>query len=246
MSSESHSAHEDIHLPPPSWAPLIVGLGTVVLASGLLFWPLFPIGLLIFLFGVWKLSNFTLIEELKPSMGVNSRVLGMWVFLASEIMFFSGLISTFLGYRSRTPGARSLLDVPLMTVGTFILLSSSFGAVSALSAVREGRFKAYRNWIIATMVMGAAFLLIEGLEWAELINEGITTGTLFGSAFFTLTGFHGLHVLTGLGIMALLLVRYYLGKVSVASTVSVELFGLYWHFVDIVWIILFTIIYLLK
>ncbi len=256
MSSESRTSphtHEAIHLPPPSWGPVVVGFGATVTGVGLVLlayplpWPLvFPFGLLLLLGGVWKISNFSLIEELSPSMGVNSRMLGMWVFLASEIMFFTGLIATFLGYQARAEDVARLLDVPLMTVGTFVLLSSSFGAVSALAAIRQGRVRTFRNWLIATMVMGALFLGVELLEWSALMGHGITTGTLYGSAFFTLTGFHGLHVLIGIAWMAFLLARTLLGRVSSSSAVGVEVFGLYWHFVDIVWIILFTIIYLIS
>ncbi len=245
MTSEAHHhPHEAIHLPAPSWGPLVVALGVTVLVAGLMLPLLLPVGAVLFLVGVWKLSSFSILEELRPSMGVNSRLLGMWVFLASEIVFFSGLISTFLGYRARAGNVDALLNVPLMTLGTFVLLTSSLGAVSALSAIQQGRMKAFRNWLVATMVLGALFLLIEGLEWAELIGHGITTGTLYGSAFFTLTGFHGMHVLIGIAWMGFLLVRFLLGRLSKDSVMGVEVFGLYWHFVDIVWIILFTIIYL--
>ncbi|GAB4571373.1 MAG: hypothetical protein Kow0077_07950 [Anaerolineae bacterium] len=247
MSSGAHSTHgpDDIHLPPPSWAPLIVGVGATLIGAGLIFRLLFPVGLVVFLFGVWKMGNFTLLENPSPSLRVNPRALGVWVFLASEIMFFTALISTFLGYKARAGEAGALLNVPLMTIGTFVLLSSSFSAVSALSAIQDGRMKAFRNWIIATAVLGVLFLGLEFTEWLELIGHGITTGTLYGSAFFTLTGLHGMHVLIGLGWMGFLLFRYFRGMMSAADATGIELFGLYWHFVDIVWIVLFTIVYLL-
>ncbi len=247
MSSQVSTTHDphDIHLPPPSWAPVLVAVGATITAAGLIFRLLFPVGLLIFLFGIWKMSRFTLLENLHSSLKINSRMLGMWVFLASEIMFFTALISTFLGYKARAGAASALLNVPLMTIGTFVLLTSSFAAVSALSAIREGRMKAFRNWTIATAVLGAIFLALELAEWLELIGHGITAGTLYGSAFFTLTGLHGIHVLIGLSWLGFLLFRYFRGMLSPADTTGVELFGLYWHFVDIVWIILFTIVYLL-
>ncbi len=266
MSSDLHASHghDDIHLPPPSWAPVVLGFGLTVAIVGLILLRyteviqvaglvdvnpaliIFMPGLLVFLLGVWKLSSFSIIPEERPSMGVNTRVLGMWVFLASEIMFFSGLIATFLGYQARAEDVSYLLNVPLMTVGTFLLLTSSFGAVSALSSLQQGKMSLFRNWLIATMTLGALFLSIELLEWGELFGHGITTGTLFGSAFYTLTGFHGMHVLIGLAWMGILLVRTQLGKLSPDnSPTGIEVFGLYWHFVDIVWIILFTIIYLI-
>jgi heme/copper-type cytochrome/quinol oxidase subunit 3 len=249
MSSEVQHAvdhgHGDIHLPPPSWGPIVLGLGATLAGSGLVFLPLLPVGLVVLLIGIWKVGRFTILEELRPSMNVNSRILGMWVFLASEIMFFSGLIATFLGYKSRGGEALELLNVPLMTVGTFVLLTSSFAAVSALSALQRNKTTAFRNWIIVTMVLGALFLGIELTEWAELIGHGITTGTLFGSAFFTLTGFHGMHVLIGLVWLVFLLARSVRGTMSSGDAMGIEVFGLYWHFVDIVWIVLFTIVYLI-
>jgi heme/copper-type cytochrome/quinol oxidase subunit 3 len=249
MSTEMQASHghDEIHLPPPSWGPIVLALGAIIGGAGIVFAPilLLPLGLAIFMVGLWRISNFTIIEELRPSMNVNSRMLGMWIFLASEIMFFTGLIATFLGYKARAGEAAVLLNVPLMTIGTFILLTSSFGAVSALSALHENRLKAFRNWLIATMVMGTIFLGVELLEWIELFGHGITPETLFGSAFFTLTGFHGMHVIIGLVWMGFLLVRTLRGKISSADGTGVEIFGLYWHFVDIVWIVLFTIVYLI-
>jgi heme/copper-type cytochrome/quinol oxidase subunit 3 len=248
MSSEVQSvkhSSDEIHLPPPSWGPMVLALGATLIASSILFWPMLLLGVIIFFVGISKVSSFSILDELRTSMGVHSRMLGMWVFLASEIMFFSGLIATFLGYRARTGDAAGSLNVPLMTVGTFLLLTSSLAAVSALSAIQNGKTTAFRNWIIATMVLGALFLGVELTEWSELIGHGITTGTLFGSAFFTLTGFHGIHVLIGLAWMSFLLARTVRGKMATGSAMGIEVFGLYWHFVDIVWIILFTIIYLL-
>ncbi len=270
MSSEARSSrHEEIHLPPPSIAPVLVALGALLLVIGFLLWPMLPVGLIVLLFGLWKFSRAPEMSLERPSMGVNSRLLGMWVFLASEIMFFSGLIATFLGYRNRADtDVHALLNVPLMTIGTFVLLSSSFTAVMALSAIQRGKLKALRNRLLMTMGLGAAFLLIELLEWAELAGHGITTGTLYGSAFFTTTGFHGMHVIIGLVWMAFLLFRTlradaaaggdsrlarFFRRFTRQETTALdrpnpdglELFGLYWHFVDIVWIILFTVIYLM-
>jgi heme/copper-type cytochrome/quinol oxidase subunit 3 len=243
-SVETHG-HEEIHLPSPSWGPIVLAFGVVVLAFGFVLPLLFPVGAIVLLVGIWKVSSFAELPELRPSMGVSGRLLGMWVFLASEIMFFSGLIATFLGYKQRAGDVAHLLNVPLMTIATFILLSSSFAAVSALSALQQDKVKVFRNWLATTMVLGGLFILIELLEWGELIGHGITTGTLFGSAFFTLTGFHGMHVLIGLIWMTFLMVRTVRGMMSSHNVLGIEIFGLYWHFVDIVWIILFTIIYLL-
>ena len=122
---------------------------------------------------------------------------------------------------------------------------AAFAAVSALSALQENKIKTFRNWLIATMGLGVLFLGIEMLEWIELFGHGVTHQTLFGSAFFTLTGFHGLHVIIGLVWMIFLLVRTLRNTMSAKDSMGLEVFGLYWHFVDIVWIILFTIVYLI-
>jgi heme/copper-type cytochrome/quinol oxidase subunit 3 len=258
----AHDEHKHpIELPSPSYGPLLLGLGAMIMGSGLAFirnmnvldrFQVDPIGVILllggfamFLAGITKVSNFKVIPEHAPSMGVNNRILGMWVFLASEIMFFAGLIATFLGYKQRAGDVSQLLNVPLMTIGTFILLTSSFAAVSALSALQQNKIKVFRNWLITTMVLGVLFLGIEMLEWMELFGHGVTHQTLFGSAFFTLTGFHGLHVMIGLVWMIFLLVRTLRNTMSAKDSMGLEVFGLYWHFVDIVWIILFTIVYLI-
>ncbi|MBN1965684.1 MAG: heme-copper oxidase subunit III [Anaerolineae bacterium] len=254
LPGAAHTAtHDDgeIHLPPPSWGPIVLALGVVMAVGGLAmnqYWslPMVLAGLIIFVIAVWKVGHFEVVKELRPSMNVSSRKLGMWVFLASEIVFFSGFISTFLGYKARTgQEVLDLLNVPLMTIATFVLLTSSLGAVSMLSALEEGNKKRFRNWLIATVVLGVVFLGLEFTEWLELMSHGITINTLFGSAFFTLTGFHGLHVIIGIAWMVFLAVRYGIGELGTKDALGVELFGLYWHFVDIVWIVLFTLVYLL-
>lgn len=248
IADEHVHPKDEIHLPPPSWGPIVLAAGAVIAAFGVIFSPLLlmPIGIAILLVGVWRIGNFTVIAEHFPTMKVGNRPLGMWVFLASEIMFFTGLIATFLGYKQRAgSGVEELLNVPLMTIGTFILLTSSFAAVSALSAVQKGQITRTRNWLIATLVLGGMFLGIELLEWVELFGHGITQQTLFGSAFYTLTGFHGIHVIIGLVWMTFLVVRTARGRITAENEMSLEIFGLYWHFVDIVWIVLFTIIYLI-
>lgn len=268
----SHSAEHEIHLPPPSIAPVILAGGVTIVMVGLImflkqFGPLIAGpsddargglvagsliggaillgGLGVLMYGLWRMAHFTEMEE-HPTMGVSSRLLGMWIFLASEIMFFSGLITTFMGYRARTAEVLKDLNVPLMTVGTFVLLSSSLAAVTALAAIQRGNTRAFRTRIIATLILGAAFLTIEALEWIELFGEGIDGTTLFGSAFFTLTGFHGMHVIVGLIWLGLILFRLRRDEITSKSSMGIEIFGLYWHFVDVVWIILFTVIYLLR
>jgi cytochrome c oxidase subunit 3/cytochrome o ubiquinol oxidase subunit 3 len=181
------------------------------------------------------------------ALGLDHLKLGMWLFIASEVMFFGGLISTFLHYKARNPSPEAaLLDVPLVGVNTFLLLLSSLTVVLSLDSIREGRARGLRLFLGLTILLGLAFLAGQGYEFASLYREGVTlTSGLFGSTFFTLTGFHGLHVLVGVAWAAATAFKAVRGGYSAQNYVGVEVFGLYWHFIDIVWIILFTLIYLI-
>jgi cytochrome c oxidase subunit 3/cytochrome o ubiquinol oxidase subunit 3 len=135
--------------------------------------------------------------------------------------------------------------VPLVGANTFVLLTSSLTVVQALASIRGGSRSGLIRYLALTIVLGAAFLAGQGYEFATLYREGVTLrSSVFGSSFFTLTGFHGTHVLIGLIWAASTLIRALRGRYSAEGHVGVEVFGLYWHFVDIVWIVLFTIIYL--
>jgi heme/copper-type cytochrome/quinol oxidase subunit 3 len=180
--------------------------------------------------------------------GLDNRKLGMWIFLATEVMLFSALIGGFLSMKARSPAdAHHVLNIPLTAVNTFILIVSSTMVVMALSAIEEGDVKRLRNFMLATLLMGATFLGIQMFEYSSLIREhGFTpSGSLFGGGFYTVTGFHGFHVLIGLIWCLRNIIMTIQGKFTQAEHVGIEVFGLYWHFVDVVWILLFTIIYLL-
>jgi heme/copper-type cytochrome/quinol oxidase subunit 3 len=178
---------------------------------------------------------------------VDNRKLGMWIFLASEVMLFSSLIAGFINMKARSPaGASDVLNVPLTAVNTFILIMSSTTVVMALAAIQDGDRKRLRNYLLATLLLGGMFFSIQMYEYRHLLGEGFTPwGSLFGAGFYTVTGFHGLHVLIGLGLCLALIVQAIQGKITAGEHMRVEVFGLYWHFVDVVWIVLFTIIYLL-
>lgn len=180
-------------------------------------------------------------------LGLNHVKLGMWLFIATEVMFFGGLITTFLKYKLHTPTPEAaLLDVTLVGANTFVLLTSSFTVVLGLDAIRRGDKSGLVRFLAATILLGVAFLGGQAYEFNALYHEGVTlTGSLFGSTFFTLTGFHGLHVLGGVIWAALTLVKATRGQYDSDDNIGVEIFGLYWHFVDIVWIVLFTLIYLI-
>jgi cytochrome c oxidase subunit 3/cytochrome o ubiquinol oxidase subunit 3 len=180
-------------------------------------------------------------------LGLNHVKLGVWLFLASEVMFFGGLISAFLHYKLNNPTPEAgLLDVLLVGGNTFVLLTSSYTVVMALSAAREGNTAGLVRNLLLTIVLGIAFLAGQGYEFSSLIRLGMTpTSSVFGSSFFTLTSFHGLHVFVGLVWALRNLIQAGRGHFSGGRELGVELFGLYWHFVDIVWIVLFTVIYLI-
>ncbi len=262
-----HDAHgEAIPTPFPTVGPLIVGLGATVLILGIMWLPLLPVGAIVTLVGIGVMTHRSKAQlavdhhtewEMRQVLpNVDLAKLGMWVFLASEVMFFAALISTFIHFKTQPEfsqvvtehGVRNpmeILSLPLVTVNTFLLLASSFAAASALAALRQGRQGAFRGLLMTTLVLGAIFLTIQGIEWSELFREGINAETLFGTGFFTTTGFHGLHVFVGLVALLFILARAFRGAYTSKNPMGIELFGLYWHFVDVVWIVLFTLIYLI-
>ncbi len=181
--------------------------------------------------------------------GVDHNKMGMWAFIGSEVLFFGAFISTYLIYVNRTadgPGPSDIFDIPFTSVSTFILLMSSLGMVLALAAIQRGDMRQFRIWTLATAAMGAVFLSGQVYEFTVFVEEGMNISTSpFSSAFFVLTGFHGFHVLIGVTMLAGLWVASFSGRVTPRQSHAVENIGLYWHFVDIVWIIIFTVIYLI-
>ncbi|MCC6904747.1 MAG: heme-copper oxidase subunit III [Anaerolineae bacterium] len=187
------------------------------------------------------------VVEAPPSLGMSHNKLGMWTFLSSEIMFFTALIGAYVAFRAIGDLVPEHLNVVLSGVGTFVLICSSFTVVLALDAVQENNQQNFVFYLLGSILLGAAFIGIQGYEWAELMSHGVTaTSSLFGTAFFVMTGFHGLHVIIGLVWLTLTLLRAFRGDFTPKDNMGVETFGLYWHFVDVVWIVLFTIIYLIQ
>lgn len=184
--------------------------------------------------------------------GIENRKLMIWLFLASDCMFFGSLIATYMIYRDRAveigvgPFPHELIDIPFTSVSAFVLLMSSLTMVLSLGSLQKGHIRNSRIWLAATALLGATFLGGQFFEFTEFYHEGLTLqGNIFGSAFFTLTGFHGFHV--GLGVLWLLALLFvsFRGGLKKENAVTLEIAGLYWHFVDIVWIIIFTLVYLL-
>jgi heme/copper-type cytochrome/quinol oxidase subunit 3 len=200
--------------------------------------------------------------HLDTSTGLDSRKMAFWTFIGSECLLFGSLIATYLAYKGRSltgplPHAgtdlsgkvweKGILDIPLTSLSTFVLLMSSLAMVLALAAVQRGDRKGSILWLFTTAGLGLVFLGFQAYEFNHFVHLGLTLQTnLFGSTFYLLTGFHGAHVLVGviylstLGIMA---VRHQLGP---ERSMSVEIAGLYWHFVDVIWIVIFALIYLIK
>ena len=174
----------------------------------------------------------------------------MWAFLSSDIMFFGTFIATYLVYRHRSlvgPYPSDVLDIPITSVSTFVLLMSSLAMVLALSYVQQGRKKMGSFWIFTVVVLGFIFMMFQVFEFTVFGQEGLTPRTnLFGTTFFILTGLHGAHVTLGIIWLAFLGYGSLRGSLRADNAIDLELAGLYWHFVDIVWIVIFTVIYLIS
>jgi heme/copper-type cytochrome/quinol oxidase subunit 3 len=182
--------------------------------------------------------------------GVYNEKLGMWVFLGSEIMFFTGLIGSYVILRFAHPASwkppGEVLNIPVTAVNTFLLICSSVTMVKAFAAAQDGIQRALRLWLVATVLIGATFVGVQIYEYQHLIHKGfVPSEGLYGSSFYTMTGFHGFHVTIGVICMMYVTWRAFQGKYTATDHRGVEVIGLYWHFVDLVWIILFTIVYLI-
>ncbi|MGH8929536.1 MAG: cytochrome c oxidase subunit 3 [Egibacteraceae bacterium] len=185
----------------------------------------------------------------ETALGISNPKLGMWVFIGSECLFFGAMISTYLLYVGRTldgPTPVSIFDIPFTSVSTFILLMSSLAMVLALAAVQAGDMRRFRIWILATALLGGTFLSGQFYEFTIFVAEDMKVETSpFTSSFFMLTSFHGLHVAIGILMLVALWAVSMGGRIGPQNSEVVENVGLYWHFVDIVWILIFTVIYLI-
>ena len=204
--------------------------------------------------------------------GLDNRKVAIWAFIGSECMLFASLISTYLIYKGRSrvgpfphepwtnpltgQTSQGILDIPVTSASTFVLLMSSLAMVLALAAVQNKNIPKHgtwdrilgssKLWLWMTCLLGITFLGFQAYEFTSFVHEGLSIRTnLFGSTFFTLTGFHGAHVAIGVAWLTTLLVLDLRGRLTVADALKVEVAGLYWHFVDIVWIAIFTLVYLI-
>jgi len=172
----------------------------------------------------------------------------IWLFLATEVMFFSGLIGAYIVLRSATkswPDPQERLAVGVTAVNTFILITSSWLMVKALFAAKRGDRAGILRWLAATIVGGATFVGIQVYEYIQLIKEhAYPKVDIFWSTFYVMTGFHGTHVVVGVIWLICVWFCALNGRYTAKNHLGVELAGLYWHFVDLVWVLLFTIVYL--
>ena len=181
--------------------------------------------------------------------GVSNEKVAMWTFLGSECLLFGALISTYLLYRGKPgqegPTPSEVYDIPFTSVSSFVLLMSSLTMVLALAAAQRGDARRMRLWLLATATLGMTFISGQVYEFTTFVEEGLTFRTnVFGTSFFVLTGFHGAHVTLGILMLLSLVGMSHAGRLPRERTQAVELVGLYWHFVDVVWIVIFTVIYL--
>jgi len=246
--------HASIHLPAPSHWPWMAALGLLVAAvGGLTHVTLVVVGVL---WTIWALVRFALEHHRTPEhadqtggLGLDHRKMAMWLFLGSECFFFGTLIATFLAYKGRSvvgPAPHEIFNIPLTSLSTFDLLMSSLLMVLALAAVQRGDRRQARLWLFGTAFFGLIFLGFQAYEFTSFVHEGFTLQqNLFGSTFFLLTGLHGTHVAIGVFWLLSLWVLDLRGRLATVDAVKVEIAGLYWHFVDVVWIAIFTLVYLI-
>ncbi len=184
------------------------------------------------------------------STGLDNKKVAIWAFIGSECLLFGTLIATYMVYEGRSiagPTTHEILDIPLTTVSTFVLLMSSLAMVLGLAGVTEGNRLKARFWIGTTAFLGLVFLGFQVYEFNHFVNEGLKLSTsLFGSTFYVLTGFHGGHVAIGVAWLVTLLIMSFRNRLGPEKALDVEICGLYWHFVDVVWIAIFTFVYLIQ
>jgi cytochrome c oxidase subunit 3/cytochrome o ubiquinol oxidase subunit 3 len=188
-------------------------------------------------------------DEHHTSTGLPSTKLAMWLFLASECLLFGALITTYVLYRGASqtgPYPSDVFDIPYTSVSSFVLLASSVTMVLALTAAEHHDHPRMRLWLLATAMLGMTFVGGQVYEFTHFYREGLSLSTnLFGTTFYVLTGFHGVHVTVGILMLLSLVGMSSTNRLPAEPSFPVEMVGLYWHFVDIVWIIIFTVVYLI-
>ena len=202
-------------------------------------------------------------HALETTTGLDSRKLAIWTFIGSECLFFASLISNYLVQKGRSlvgPFAHEawkdpatgqvfepIIEIPLVTVGTALLLFSSLFIVLALNGAQRGNRKQLLGWLGATLFCGIFFVGMQVYEFTHFVHKGLTLQkNLFGASFFVLTGFHGTHVTIGVIWLLTMFILALRGQLPPKRALNLEIAALYWHFVDVVWIIIFPVVYLIK
>jgi cytochrome c oxidase subunit I len=253
---------EPIHMPASSFFPIVIALGFALMGLGwiVLWWRLVILGVVVmFMCAVGMAFEYPSFgqethetEEASRAVGADVRKVGIWAFIGSECLFFATLISTYVVYKSRNLGhfSPSILADPkelfLVSFSTFVLLMSSVEMVLALNAIQRNDKRWTRIWLMGCAFFGLIFLGIEAHEFLTFYEQGMAfQADLFSQCFYTLVGTHGTHVFFGVMWILTLVAASFSGKLDKSRTLSVELVGLYWHFVDIVWVVIFTLVYLM-
>jgi cytochrome c oxidase subunit 3 len=202
-------------------------------------------------------------HALETSTGLDSRKLAIWTFIGSECMFFATLISNYLVNKGKNlvgPFAHEpwtdpatnqvmepIIEIPLVTFGTALLLFSSLFIVLALYGAQKGNRKMLIGWLGATLVCGMFFVGMQVYEFTHFVHKGLTLSrNMFGASFYVLTGFHGTHVTIGVIWLLTMFILALRGKLTPDKSINLEIAALYWHFVDVVWIVIFPVVYLIR
>jgi heme/copper-type cytochrome/quinol oxidase subunit 3 len=202
-------------------------------------------------------------HAIETSTGIDSRKLAIWTFIGSECLFFASLISTYVVYHGKSlvgpfphedwtdPATgrvyEQIFEIPLVTLGTALLLFSSLFIVLALYGAQRGNRKMLLGWLGATIGCGLFFVGMQVYEFTHFVHKGLTLQrNLFGASFFTLTGFHGTHVTIGVIWLITMFILALRGQLPPKRSLNLEIAALYWHFVDVVWIVIFPVVYLMK
>jgi cytochrome c oxidase subunit III len=198
--------------------------------------------------------------HLDTSTGLDNRKMAFWTFIGSECILFGTLIATYMAYKGQSltgpyphdtvladgTVVQGILDIPLTTASTFILLMSSVTMVLGLAYIQRGEHNRSALWLVATAFLGSIFLGFQVYEFNHFYHSGLALGTnLFASSFYLLTGFHGAHVFVGVIYMLTMAWLIWTRRWGVEKSLNVEIGGLYWHFVDVVWIVIFPLVYLI-
>lgn len=189
-------------------------------------------------------------EPEKATMEGRNKVLGFWLFLGGETVLFGTLFSAFLALRHQVgegnPTGQELFQLPLVALATFLLLTSSLTSVFAIQAMHRQQTKQLISWLVITVLLGLGFLILEIYEFYHYVHEGHGfTTSAFSSSFYTLVGFHGAHVLFGICWISLLIGQLMKKGLTVITAPKVYVSAMYWHFIDVVWVFIFTVVYLM-